>query len=230
MQKRLGFVFTSIVFVSFANASSFIIDPFDVTQQLNATSSSNVVAADVIGGNRYASITRTTGSGADTLNINSPTINVLDLSMAAGDDSNMRLLYDGTSSNTGVNAFSLTGIDFTQLGLLTLIRINLESSQSNTLTMNVYKDSSDYSTATVTYSNDGLFHNYDTPFTSFVATGTGADFTNVKAFDVTISGVPQQDLQMQFISAESSATPEPSTMLLLGGGLVGLGVVSRRRR
>jgi hypothetical protein len=129
-----------------------------------------------------------------------------------------------------VNAFSLTGIDFTQLGTLTLIRVNLQSDHTNSLTMKVYTDAGDFSTATVNYSNDGLFHDYDTPFASFVATGAGADFSNVKAFEVTISGVPQQDLQMAFISAEASSAPEPSTMLLLGGGLVGLGVFSRRRR
>ena len=228
MHKQLGFVVTSIMFASMANAS-YMIDPFDFTQQLNSSSSSNVATVGVIGGNRYASITRTSGALTDSLNINAPSVGALDLSMAAGDDSNMRLLYDGTSNTTGVNAFSLTGIDFSQLGLLTLIRISLESSQANTLTMKAYKDASNFSTATVAYSGDSTFHNLDTPFTSFVATGTGADFTNVKAFEVTISGVPQQDLQMQFISAESPA-PEPSTMLLLGGGLVGLGIVARRRR
>src|SRR6267142_1841970 len=106
MQKQLGIVFTSIMFASMANAS-FIIDPFDVTQQLTATSSSNVAAVDVLGGHRYASITKTSGVGNDTLNINIPTINVLDLTSAAGDSANMTLLYDGTSNTTGVNAFSL---------------------------------------------------------------------------------------------------------------------------
>ena len=230
MRKQFGFVFTSIMFASMANATSFIIDPFDVNQQLTSSNSSNVAAADVIGGNRYASINRTSGTLTDSLNINTPTVDVLDLSMSAGDTSDMRLLYDGTSNNPGVNAFSLSGIDFTQLGTLTLIRVNLQSDHTNTLTMKVYKDALDFSTATVSYSNDGLFHNYDTPFTSFVATGTGADFTDVKAFDLTISGVAQQDLQMGFISAEADPTPEPTSMLLLGGGLVTLGIVSRRRR
>ena len=230
MQKQLGFVFTSILFVSMANATSFIIDPFDVTQTLTSSSSSNVATADAIGGNRYAAITKTSGAFTDSLNVNGLSVGVLDLSMAAGDSSDMRLLYDGTSNNTGVNAFSLSGIDFTQLGTLSLIRISLESDHANSLTMRVYKDASNFSTATVNYSNDGTFHDYDTLFTSFVATGTGADFANVKAFDLTIHGIPQEDLQMDFISAETSAAPEPTSLILLGGGLVGLGIVSRRRR
>jgi PEP-CTERM motif len=143
----------------------------------------------------------------------------------------MRLLYDGTSNTTGVNAFGLSGIDFTQLGTLSLIRISLQSDHPNSLVMKVYTDATDFSTATVNYTNDLFFNNYDTPFTSFVASGTGgADFSNVNAFELTINGVSQQDSQMGFISAEASSAPEPSTMLLLGGGLVGLGVFSRRRR
>jgi hypothetical protein len=230
MRKELGFALAGIVFASVANATSFIIDPFADTQQLTTSNSSNVAGVDLIGGNRFASITRTSGGLSDSLNINVPTTDILDLSMAATDSSDMRLLYDGTSNTTGVNAFGLTGIDFTQLGTLSLIRISLESDHANSLTMKVYTDATNFSTAIVNYTNDPFFNNYDTPFTSFVATGTGADFTNVKAFEVTISGVPQQDSQMGFISAEANATPEPSTMLLLGGGLVGLGVFSRRRR
>ena len=94
MQKQLGFVFTSIMFASMANAS-YMIDPFDLTQQLNSSSSSNVATVSVIGGNRYASITRTSGALTDSLNINAPSVGALDLSMAAGDTSDMRLLYDG---------------------------------------------------------------------------------------------------------------------------------------
>jgi hypothetical protein len=230
MRKQLGFALAGIVFASVANATSFIIDPFSDPQQLTASHSSNVAAPGAIGGNRYASITQHSGIQTDTLNIDAPTTDILDLSMLAGDTSDMRLLYDGTTNTTGVNAFGLGGIDFTQGGALSLIRVYLESGQTNSLTMNVYTDASDYSTATINYSNDGSFHNFDTPFTSFVATGGGADFTNVNAFEVTINGVPQQDLEMGFISAEASSAPEPSTMLLLGGGLVGLGVFSRRRR
>ena len=230
MRKELGFALAGIVFASVANATSFIIDPFADTQQLTTSNSSNVAGVDLIGGNRYASITKTGGLLTDSLNINAPSVDVLDLSMAAGDSSDMRLLYDGTTNNTGANAFGLTGIDFTQLGTLSLIRINLESDHLNSLTMKVYTSATDFSTATFNYTNDAFFNSYDTPFTSFLASGAGADFTDVKAFEVIINGVPQQDLTMGFISAEATSAPEPSTMLLLGAGLVGLGVFSRRRR
>jgi len=228
MRKELGFALAGIVFASVANAS-FIIDPFADTQNLTATSNGTMAAGDITGGNRYASITQNTGTKTDTLLFNA-TPNEMDLNIGTGDTSDMRLLYDGTANTTGTNAFSLGSIDFTQGGALSLIRINLQSDHLNSLTMKVYTDATDFSTATFNYTNDAFFNSYDTPFTSFVASGAGADFTNVNAFELTISGVPQENLQMNLLSAEASSAPEPSAMLLLGGGLVGLGVFSRRRR
>jgi PEP-CTERM motif len=228
MRKELGFALVGIVFASVANATSFIIDPFADTQNLTATNNGTVAATDIIGGNRYASITQTTGTNSDTLLFDA-TPNEMDLNIGNNDTSDMRLLYDGTVNTTGVDAFALGGIDFTQLGTLSLIRINLQSDHLNSLTMKVYTDASNFSTATVNYTA-GPFNSYDTPFTAFVATGAGANFASVNAFELTINGVSQQNLQMNLLSAESSSVPEPSTMLLLGGGLVGLGVFSRRRR
>jgi hypothetical protein len=96
MRKQLGFALAGIVLASVANATSFIIDPFADTQQLTTSNSSNV-AAGVIGGNRYASINRTGGTLADSLNINSPTVDVLDLSMAAGDTSDCFMMGQQTT-------------------------------------------------------------------------------------------------------------------------------------
>src|SRR5579859_3953960 len=123
MRKQLGFALAGIVFASVANATSFIIDPFADNQTLTATSNGTIAAVDITGGHRYASITQTFGTNTDTLLFDA-TPNEMDLNIGTGDTSDMRLLYDGTVNTTGTNAFGLGGLDFTQGGALSLIRIN----------------------------------------------------------------------------------------------------------
>jgi hypothetical protein len=72
------------------------------------------------------------------------------------------------------------------------------------------------------------FTNVFLPFASFTPTGAGANFTNITAALLSMTGPASFDLQLDFLEA-TNPIPEPMSALLLGGALLGLGVYGRRR-
>ncbi len=221
-------------------SASVIIDPFGTTSQtLNApaaagTVSQGVAATGAAGGNRFASITKVSGTGTgstgDTLDINAATPGLLEFNTAAADTSNILVRWDGDTNNT--LDFGLGGFSLSQGGLNTFIRLALESDLVAGGSVTVYKDAANFSTATFNTPALGFssFTNADLLFTSFVSTGTGADFNAANAIELRINGIGGLDVRADFVSADTNGIPEPASLAMIGGGLTALAFMLRRRK
>ncbi len=220
-----------------ARATILLIDQFGDTQHLlvpPGTFDSNNVLGAMLGGFRYASITQTTGApgSTDSMDVNSPIVNELDFHNQTGSIANLIFFYDGTNGTSGTPAF-LLGADLTNGGANNQLDLGIESDHAVTVTVDVFSGlGTAQSEATYLLSNDSAFHTYSTLFSGFAPiSGGGADFANVSTFEVKINGASQLDLAINGISTSGPAgVPEPATLGMMGAGLVGIGLISRRKR
>ena len=102
-----------------------------------------------------------------------------------------------------MNANGLGGLDLTSQGASTGIELNTAADHSGgSLVLKVYTDAKDWSSATIPIPNtgDGSLNSNDSQFIAFssfqVGAGTGANFTQVGAVQLSIKGVNAIDGQV----------------------------------
>lgn len=219
-------------------SATIVIDDFDSTQSLGTLSTLGMVdggqaAAGVFGGSRYARLDNLTGGGAATLNVNQTASGLLEFGQDPAVSASFLLIWDGDTDDT---------LEFTNtLGDLVStsnnrIRVSYRSDLSIPVTITVYTDAANWSSATFNTTSTGFgsnpFANVDLFFaTSFTFHGgTGADFSNVRAITMSGTGAsqPGADIQVDFIRAYEDEVPEPATYLLLGAGLIAFATARRK--
>jgi hypothetical protein len=213
-----------------------LIDNFNTTQTLtvsgggaNPVTSSNGVATgvDAIGGNRAINLTRTSGAGVATINVNSPA-SVLAYGNDSDAESNATVIWDGDTNNT-LNTTGLGGLSLTESGANNALRILVRSDLVVPITVTVYTDGSNFAARTVNSPGGGLpFTEFFLLFSSFTATGS-PDFANVGAVTMDVSGPQSFDVQVSLLEAINSV-PEPSTWGLFGLGIAALTAGRLRKR
>lgn len=187
------------------------IDSFDTTTQSvtassmgSTTDSSSAAATEAIGGERDLFVELTSASGELVLDVNGLTLGLLEFQASSTAQGDRIITYDGADGDaTVLDPTGLGGIDLTAGGNASAISLTIGADQANgQLTVRVYTDGGNFSTATVAIpntggtANDSLVIKY-TDFT--VAAGTGADFTNVGAIEIEIEGIAAVDGQLDLV-------------------------------
>jgi hypothetical protein len=220
------------------SAAPILIDNFNTSQFLqvgpggvNPLSGFNSVATGVnaIGGFRAVNLTRTIGSGIANVDVNLSEPSLFSYSNGASVVSQLLVWWDGDSNST--LDFTNFAVDLTGGGTNTGILIGNRSDLVVSVSLRLYTDAANYSTANFNTAGLGTlvpFTNVFLPFASFTPTGAGANFTNITAALLSMTGPASFDLQLDFLEA-TNPIPEPMSALLLGGALLGLGVYGRRR-
>jgi uncharacterized repeat protein (TIGR01451 family) len=194
-----------------------VIDPFSTTAQSvvansgTPTASSAIAAPEAIGGTR--TLIATYASGAQSLAVDViPGAQILTYNSGFGVDGSVLVQYDGdtnagTFNRTGLGSQNLRGSSTT--ASLAGIQLSVLGDQANAQAfVRIFTNATDFSTATIQIPTSSTNQDVFVPFSQFVNSGAGADFTNVGAIEVEIDGVVQLDASVQVVR---SVRPDPVT-------------------
>ncbi len=157
--------------------------------------------------------------------------------VATASGANVGTLYDGVDGS-GTASYGLVGVDLTDGGLSDRFLLNIVSvTASASLRLSVFENTSDSLLGlTGTGAGPGLI---TVLFSDLIAGGLGADLTDAKQVNLQLPFL-QSGQTVMFdnfctgnasgcVGGGSTAVPEPSTWLLMAGGLALLGLRRRRR-
>lgn len=176
-----------------------VIDTFDSTHQSvsanssNKSNSSSAAASEAIGGHRKLAVTLDQNTGTISLSANDPDSGfaVLDYSATSTASGSRRVTWDGGSgAGNTLNASGLGGIDLTQAGANTGLAMIIGADKAGMITLKLYTDANNYSTATVEIPNTGgaATSQVFVPFSAFVVGGgNGATLTNIGAITLDVA-------------------------------------------
>ncbi len=203
-------------------SSAAIIDSFDDAEIVSANSgtpsdSVTTPAGSFLGTNRVLEANWASGSNAVDGEIDSGGSSLLNISLGAGTLGSVEVTWD-----------IIAGIDLTAGATLNAIGIEIVFDDLPAdLTVSV-TDGSANSGQSSTTTSGGIFapESLILLFSSFSGS---VDFTDITSISLLVdANLPASDLQFGFI--ETTFIPEPSTALLVGFGLTGLGAGRRHAR
>lgn len=206
-----------------------LIDDYSTTAQSvtadsgTPTATSFSTATEVVGGERDIEVTNTAGLGQITVLVD-PVAETLSIGSLGNGTGTALLQYDGTDGSialdaTGLSSVSLTG-DATgttpdpAAGLIVSTR---SDAAGETLTVTVYTDAANSSSTTINVPLN-LVEPVETfvPFSSFVvASGTGADFTDVGAIEAAVTLAVDSDVIASIVESRHSGVVAASMPNLL---------------
>ena len=185
------------------------IDSFASTEQYvsgslhgGRTGASSMSTPDAIGGHRNMYVQLTSFAGSVSLGADADFPGLLDFASGAASNGTYTVNWDGNNSNAAVlNPTGLGQVDITNQGAATGIELSLGADHDNGyVTIKVYSDANNWSTATVPLQNTSDGSLGDSVFVAFgnfaVGGGSGANFSKVGAVQLSITGANANDGQV----------------------------------
>ncbi|HEY7490637.1 MAG TPA: PEP-CTERM sorting domain-containing protein [Candidatus Tectomicrobia bacterium] len=224
-----------VMLLATTSAQALLIDDFSDLQTLSrdvtGTSLSNVQALHALGGRRDAivQVTSAPSSGCCSLDLDiavGGSDDVLSHSQAARVIGSSTIRWDGDSS-TALTKTGLGGVDLTEGGVNDHFAVKvLFDDLPATLQFTIYDMSLNAASKSL-FLPGGIFSS-SAIFNVLLSDFAGVNLTNVGAIQLNILGEPSTDLTIDYL--ETTATPEPGTILLLGTGLIGMVGYGWRRK
>lgn len=184
---------------------------------------SSLNVAGVLGGNRDMEADHTGGTGTVRASVDLNVPGMLDLETSSSATGRVIVQWDGSEATAAIDPTGLGSIDLTEGGTnwgFLLRGVGLFGSGSLSLT--IWDNGVQSATVTRTIPGDNTPRTYSFLFTEF-----GVPATNVGAIQLVFAGnVNSFDGDVDFLL---TGVPEPTVMFLMGGGLIAIGLLRRRR-
>ncbi len=192
------------------------VDDFSATNQATTANSGTpsapnaIAATEALGGERDLLADWVSGPFDAKLRASSITSSLI-ISSDTGTVGNYTVVWDGMDGDAtavdpiGLRAGGPQGVDLAAAGIADRLQLFIGADKVGIgLTIRIYTDGSNFSTFVTTIPfdvNGEATSELLVPFTSFTATGTGADFTNVGAIEILVPGAAALNAELSLVGS-----------------------------